>query len=50
MSAEFKPGTLRRIEWIIDGYVYGEYDLFECGARIGRAVTSAYLAESAGDK
>ncbi|SED51815.1 hypothetical protein SAMN04490240_4090 [Rhodococcus pyridinivorans] len=37
---EFKPGTIRRIDWIIDGYVYGEYDLFECGARIGRTLTA----------
>ncbi|MBX4168086.1 hypothetical protein K3M35_05315 [Rhodococcus sp. DMU2021] len=43
MSAEFREGTVRRIDWIIDGYTLGEYDIFECGARIGRAIQAGYL-------
>ncbi len=48
MSVVLRPSKQRRhLEWIIDGYVLGEYDLFECGARLSRAVASA-LADTEG--
>ncbi|MGV9666956.1 hypothetical protein [Nocardia niigatensis] len=36
--ADPRTTIARRVDWIVDGYVLGEYDLFECGARISRAV------------
>ncbi len=33
----------KRLNWILDGYVLGEYDIHECGARLSRAVAAEHI-------
>lgn len=40
-----KSTVLRRIDWIVDGYVLGEYDIYECAARMSRTVAAHLKAE-----
>lgn len=41
-AAEQQQRLLLRIRWIIDGYVLGEYDLYECAAQMSRAVAKHF--------
>lgn len=47
MGERPKPDIVRLLGWILDGHVLGEYDIYECGARMSRAV-AAHMGEVGG--